>query len=211
MQYDSITLDTNIFRHNGFYLEGGMLGQFVQFREGFAQFVLSEIVVREVHKYLKIEAKEATDDLGKAIKKSSKSGLLLEESIRQLTAIHEGALPPKDASEGRLKAFLESTGAEIVPADQTEIKELIQRYFTPAAPFEASGKKRTNSPMPSLSSRWRIGRKRTTRKSWLSLTTADGRISPRILSGLTSRRTWPLLLKNYSSIRRRQSFLWVQC
>lgn len=27
MQYDAITIDTNIFRHNGWHLEGGMLGQ----------------------------------------------------------------------------------------------------------------------------------------------------------------------------------------
>lgn len=146
MQYDAITLDTNIFRHNGFYLEGGMLGQFSQFREGSAQFVLSEIVVLEVRKYLKIEAIEATDNLGRAIKKSSKNGLLSAKSTEQLNAIHEGALSPEDAVEERFKAFSENTGAEIVPADQTEIKELIKRYFTSSAPFEASGKKKNEFP-----------------------------------------------------------------
>ena len=39
MEYDAITLDANIFIHNGLYLEGGMLQQLHQFKEGTVQFV----------------------------------------------------------------------------------------------------------------------------------------------------------------------------
>ena len=52
MQYDVITLDTNIFSRNGYYLEGGMLGQLSQFKEGSAKLVVSEIVLRELHSHL---------------------------------------------------------------------------------------------------------------------------------------------------------------
>jgi hypothetical protein len=57
MEYDAITIDTNIFTQNGYFLEGGILGQMSQFKEGAATFVLSEIVIREIHRHLKTQAK----------------------------------------------------------------------------------------------------------------------------------------------------------
>lgn len=46
MDYDAVTIDSNIFIEYGMNLEGGVLAQLFQFREGSAQFVLSEIVIR---------------------------------------------------------------------------------------------------------------------------------------------------------------------
>jgi hypothetical protein len=146
MQYDAITLDSNIFFHNGFFLEGGMLGQLVQFREGSAQFVLSEIVIREVFKYLEIEGAQAAGDLEKAIKKCSKNGVLSTEAIAQLNSVRDGALGADDASRKRLQTFQDNTGCTIVAADQADIKELITRYFAPLPPFEPSGKKKNEFP-----------------------------------------------------------------
>ena len=146
MQYDAITLDSNIFHRNGFYLEGGMLGQLVQFKQGSAQFVLSEIVIREVAKYLKIEGAEAKSNLEQAIKKCSKNGVLPTEAIAQLGSIHNAALDAGDAAKKRLETFLNNAGCTIVAADQADIKELIKRYFAPSAPFEHSGKKKNEFP-----------------------------------------------------------------
>jgi PIN domain-containing protein len=146
MQYDAVTLDSNIFFRNGFYLEGGMLGQLVQFKEGSAQFALSEIVIREVYKYLKIEGAEANGDLEKAIKKCSKNGVLSTDAIAQLKSIHDAALGAGDAAKKRLETFLNNAGCIIVTADKADIKELIKRYFAPSAPFEQSGKKKNEFP-----------------------------------------------------------------
>jgi hypothetical protein len=146
MQYDAITLDSNIFHHNGFYLEGGMLGQLSQFREGSAQFVLSEIVVREVHKYLKIEAKQAKDALSQALKASSKNATLPTNALEAVKAAHDAARTPEESAKTRLKAFETETGLEVVPAHDANMKELIKRYFTPLAPFEGSGKKKNEFP-----------------------------------------------------------------
>ncbi len=146
MKYDAITLDSNIFHHNGFYLEGGMLGQLSQFREGSAKFVLSEIVVREVHKYLKIEAKQAKDALGQALKATSKNAILPTDALSALKAAHDAALAPEESATTRLKAFNAATGLKVVPAHDADMKELIKRYFKPLAPFEGSGKKKNEFP-----------------------------------------------------------------
>jgi hypothetical protein len=146
MQYDAITLDSNVFHHNGFYLEGGMLGQLTQFREGSAQFILSEIVVREVFKYLKIEAKSARDALGQALKASGKNALLSGSALDAVKTAHDAALTPEESSKNRLKAFENSTGLRLIPAHDADMKELIKRYFKPLPPFEGSGKKKNEFP-----------------------------------------------------------------
>ncbi len=146
MQYDALTLDANIFHRNGFDLEAGMLGQLSQFKEGSTQFVLSEIVIREVHKHLKFQAKEARDDLGRAIKKCVRNALLSPEATANLEAAHAAALSDGVSARKRLEAFLANTGATIVHADQTDIKELLRLYFAPSPPFEASGKKKHEFP-----------------------------------------------------------------
>jgi PIN domain len=146
MQYDALTLDANIFHRSGFYLEGGLLGQLSQFKEGSTQFILSEIVLREVDKYLKIEAKEARIELEKAIKKSSRNVLFSSEVLASLESTHSGIPSAEASAKARLDAFVVNTGAQIVPADQTDIKELLQLYFAPSPPFEASGKKKHEFP-----------------------------------------------------------------
>ena len=146
MQYDAVTIDTNIFRHNGWRLEDGMIGQLVQFKDSSAQFILSEIVVKEVHKYLEIEANEAKVALVNAIKKCTRNGLLSPGTFAQLNDISNSTSSPEDVAKQRFQAFTDVTGMIIVPAELTEIKELIKRYFRPAAPFEASGKKKNEFP-----------------------------------------------------------------
>jgi hypothetical protein len=48
MKYDAITLETNIFDRNSPEFRGGMLTPMEQFKDGIQQFVLSEIVLREI-------------------------------------------------------------------------------------------------------------------------------------------------------------------
>jgi hypothetical protein len=146
MKYDAITLDSNVFHTNGFYLEGGLLGQLSQFREGSATFVLSEIVVREVFKYLKIEAKQARDGLAQTVKAATKNAILPEAELKTLRSAQETMLSPSDSARNRLKAFESTTGLQIVLAHDADMKELIRRYFTPLPPFEDSGKKKHEFP-----------------------------------------------------------------
>lgn len=146
MQYDAITLDTNLFAHNGYDLEGGMLRQLEQFREGSAMLVLSEIVVREVHKYLKLEAKGARDKLGQVIKEARETGLLAGADLEALDRSFRAALPPEEAARNRLNRFAEATNLAVVAGHDVDGKELIRRYFAPAPPFEGSGKKKNEFP-----------------------------------------------------------------
>lgn len=47
MKYDVLTIDTQVIHANGFDLEGGLLAQIAQFRDGSTRFVLSRVTLRE--------------------------------------------------------------------------------------------------------------------------------------------------------------------
>ena len=124
MPYDVITIDTNIFDRNGLRLEKGMLAQFGQFRESAIRFVLSEIVYNEVEKHLANRAKEVKSSLERAIKQSTENNFFSPEVENQIEIIYDSSPEPEDVAKDRLSAFVEATGAEIIPAQLTEIDDL---------------------------------------------------------------------------------------
>jgi hypothetical protein len=146
MEYDAITIDSNIFDENALNLEGGMLQQLNQFGEGSAEFILSEIVVREVHRHLTIQAKKAKDASLAAIKKTGQTALLDAKAIAELNAIYAKALDPSNAALERLIRFMASSGCERVDVAKADMARLLFMYFESTAPFEGSGNKKNEFP-----------------------------------------------------------------
>lgn len=146
MKYDAITLDTNTIERKGFSFETGLLGQLSQFKEGNAQFILSEIVVREVIKHMTRSANEQRDQLKTALQKSAKLGLIAQDQSENAEALKDGLVEPKVAVRQRLANFIEATGATIVPAEHADMKQLVEHYFGTLAPFEDTGKKKSEFP-----------------------------------------------------------------
>jgi hypothetical protein len=146
VEYDAVTVDTNIFDQKKLNLDGGMLAQFKQFKEGSAKFILSEIVFREVHRHLTEQAETAKQELRSAIRRSGLTGLVDDTSLNALREINNKALEPRDAAANSLKRWVEATGCEIVRAENANMKRLIGMYFTPGAPFERGEKKKYEFP-----------------------------------------------------------------
>lgn len=146
MRYDAITIDTNIFRQNGGHLEGGMLAQLVQFKEGSVQLVISEIVIRELARFLKDEIKNARESIRRASKDALKHGVLPVELVEEMRSVIDIASAPEEAAKKRIQSFAGATAMTIVQANQADMKELVRRYFEPSAPFEASGNKKSEFP-----------------------------------------------------------------
>jgi hypothetical protein len=146
MEYDAITIDSNIFDENALNLEGGMLQQLNQFGEGSAEFILSEIVVREVHRHLTIQAQKAKDASLAAIKKTGQTALLDVKSIAELNAIYANALDPSKAALERLIRFMAYSGCERIDVAKADMARLLSMYFESTAPFEGSGNKKNEFP-----------------------------------------------------------------
>ena len=81
--YDAITVDTNIFDEQQLNLEGGLLKQLYQFKDGSPKFVLSEIVVREVGRHLQDRAQKTNTALSSAIARSGGDGLFSPEEVEK--------------------------------------------------------------------------------------------------------------------------------
>ena len=146
MEYQLITIDTNVFDGNRLNLEGGMLGQLSQFRTGAPKLILSEIVAQEVQKHLMDKAREATGNLESAIEKATKQKVISKEIEKQLTDIVASFPSYEEIVENRLKAFVESTGAKVVPADSVNTQDLMKSYFSAHPPFEMTGDKKNEFP-----------------------------------------------------------------
>src|SRR4051812_45670236 len=116
MDYDALTVDTNIFDENALNLEGGMLQQLYQFGQGSAQFIMSEIVHREVHRHLTDQAQKAIESLASAIKRTAQTSVFGAGAVKKLDAMHSAAVAPETAAQNRLVRFMANTGYEIIPA-----------------------------------------------------------------------------------------------
>lgn len=143
MPYDAFTVDTNTIIHGGMDFEAGLLGQLEQFRGGPVKFVISEIVVRETLKHLQAHMKKTRDAALSSLGKVAAAGLINEEAA---TAAKAALADSREVARGAVAAFIERSGAEVVPANLASMDGLLKAYFEPTAPFEASGDKKSEFP-----------------------------------------------------------------
>lgn len=143
MPYDAFTIDTNAIIHGGMNFEAGLLAQLDQFKDGPIQFVVSEIVVRETLKHLSANTKKARDSARSALDCASQLGLLAPDTAK---AAIDALADSRTIARSKVASFLESTGAETVPANLCAIDALLKSYFDPAPPFEATGDKKNEFP-----------------------------------------------------------------
>lgn len=143
MPYDAFTIDTNTIIHGGMDFNAGLLGQLEQFKDGPVKFVVSEIVVRETLKHLQAHTRKTRDAALSSLNKAAGAGLISEEAA---TAAKGALADSREIARGAVEAFLEGTGAEVVPANLADVDGLLKAYFEPTAPFEASGEKKSEFP-----------------------------------------------------------------
>lgn len=141
MSYDAITFDTQTVYKNQRTLDRGYVGQLTQFKDGPVQVVLTEIVLRELNKMLVEKAQAPLEALSKAIRDGGDNGQLSDGQKASLQDTLKALASSGDHAKAQLKAFVEATGAEIIPADKAGVKEVISAYFGKKPPFSSKGKK----------------------------------------------------------------------
>jgi len=139
MQYDVITIDTQVIFKTGFKLESGLLAQLRQFRTGPTRFVLSNVVRREIVKNLTTKTEEANQTLQSSLSKA------LEFQL-QVAAPDLSAIDARAVAKGRVDAFVKETGAAIIDYDALKLTEVMDLYFKAGPPFASSGKKKAEFP-----------------------------------------------------------------
>ncbi len=141
MAYDALTIDTQTVYANGARLDSGLIAQLDQYKDGLVQVVLSEIVCREINSMLLGRANETVNSLLKGMKKGSTNHQLSDEQRLTLESLLSAISTPEDHAKNQLKAFVASTGALIVSAEDAPMKSVLDAYFSKAPPFSGKGKK----------------------------------------------------------------------
>jgi hypothetical protein len=75
MEYDAITIDTQVVETNSFDFDGGLLAQLKQFAGGTTQVALSNVVAAEILKHLREKILSAKDAFESAHKRAVLFGL----------------------------------------------------------------------------------------------------------------------------------------
>ena len=146
LEYDVLTIDTNIFVANACAIEKGYFKQLAQFKESPATFVLSDIVKRELTKHIAEKIKSARGEIKSAIKVASNELLIDDDGCSQAATLLFGTGEDLAVAEARVKSFVEKTGCAIISVKHADVQELVDLYFDAVAPFEATGKKKNEFP-----------------------------------------------------------------
>ena len=142
IRYDAITIDTQTVLSKGFHFERGLLAQLRQFKGGAIKVIISEVILKEVSRRL-LEKTQAVKDASDLAERAAVEFGLLQASSH---AMGDGDRSPILVAQTRIEGFLSSVDAEIISADLVSMSALLQRYFIPAPPFSATGKKKNEFP-----------------------------------------------------------------
>ena len=143
MKFNVITLDTNIFHRENYNLENGILVTLEQFsRISNIDFVLSEIVLREIKAHMKENTQKFTSEYIKSLKEG-----LFYQIDDTITKDKIKEIKDKDIVEiikNRFVRYAEKTKLNIIPADNVDLQAIIKDYFNENPPF--SEKKKEEFP-----------------------------------------------------------------
>lgn len=140
--YDAVTFDTQVVAHQGYHLEGGLLAQLKQFRDGPIHVMMTEIVLRELYRHLTERTKDVRDRFASEHRKAVEHGL----PVAGTDPFDGKDVDINAVVRERLTKFVQEIGAGLVRADEVPMKTLTDLYFTTGAPFAGSGKKKNEFP-----------------------------------------------------------------
>lgn len=142
-----LSIDTSIFDQYQNGLEHGLLQRLAQFEASDVDLVLSDVVLREVHRHMLDAVVSGDKELKNAVKKSG-AARNLDTAARQ--AIVDGVTlgeTPEQCVDRRLADFHARTGHKVaITADLVSAGDLFTAYFDVRPPFEHKDTKKFEFP-----------------------------------------------------------------
>jgi hypothetical protein len=142
-----LSIDTSIFDQYQNGLEHGLLQRLAQFEASDVNLVLSDVVLREVHRHMLDAVISGDKELENAVKKSG-AARNLDTAARQ--TIVDGVTlgeTPEQCVDRRLADFHARTGHKVaITADLVSAGDLFTAYFDVRPPFEHKDTKKFEFP-----------------------------------------------------------------
>lgn len=143
----AITLDTTVFDRNALKLDTGLLKALEQFKDTSVNFLLSQVVTKEVSGHLKSKLAEVHKDLSVYFDHARKYFNISDEKICCINADLFGGVGADDEARKRVSEFYRKTGCQIVrPDDRPILGQITQRYFDCKPPFSNKKDKKHEFP-----------------------------------------------------------------
>ena len=142
-----ISVDTTVFSKSANNLERGLLTHLAQFRYSEVDFILSDIVVRELTSHIKEDIDKSDNSFKSSINSLRKNRNIDESLIQSTIDTLLGSETSADMACERVKKFLQTTGAIVIKAnDFVSMDGLVNDYFDTNPPFENIKKKKYEFP-----------------------------------------------------------------
>ena len=152
----TLSLDTSIFDQHHLRLESGLLARLKQFAGSDNGVCFSDIVLREVEMHLAKEAEVSQKELKAALRTVEHTWQLANVTSISSALFPEGTTPREVAAK-RLRTYLESISAKVIPHDPQVLTEVLNRYFEERPPFSNQKKAEFPDAIALLSlERWAI-------------------------------------------------------
>lgn len=147
IEYEALLIDTSIFDGNGLRLEKGLLGKLNQFKRSPVIFLMPDVICGEVKAHLEHKIKASRSSLEKSINDAGDHLFFDGSTLNDAKALLLESKEIEGLAETRLNNFIESTGATVLKCgDYLVFSSLLEKYFSNAAPFNESGKKKNEFP-----------------------------------------------------------------
>ena len=145
--YSALTIDTSIFEKNGLKLKKGLLAELHQFKDNPINFILSDIVYREMKSHLNKKEKDAKNKIDSALNDAFDYLNYCVDDIEKIKSLIKMDNKIVDISDLILDDFIIKCGIEIIKdEDYCDTKSLMDMYFQNQAPFKEFGSKKNEFP-----------------------------------------------------------------
>jgi hypothetical protein len=146
-EYEALLIDTSIFVGNGLRLEKGLLGKLNQFKRSPVVFLLPDVTFGEIKTHLEQKIRASRNALEKSINEAGDHLFFDGGTLDKAKALLLESKEIEGLAETRLNNFIESTGALVLECgDHLSVSDLLRKYFSNAAPFSETGKKKNEFP-----------------------------------------------------------------
>ena len=143
LEYEAILVDTSIFNGNGLRLESGLLGKLKQFSKSPVDFLMPDVICKEIESHLDKKIRVSRSALEKSINDAS-DHLFFDGSALNVAKIFiVESQEVEGLAQSRLQQFLNKTEALLINCDDyVSVKDLLSQYFQNKPPFSETGKKK---------------------------------------------------------------------
>jgi DNA-directed RNA polymerase delta subunit len=143
----AITIDTTVFDDNGMRFDKGLFSQLKQFNRHPANFIISEVVLKEIRRHFTKSVNSKKERFGRDMSEAAEFVGYDQKYVHEVKEKFS-ELPSSEAiCEKYVGSFLDESSAKVVEVDDhINLNDVLKCYFEGAPPFHPENPKKSEFP-----------------------------------------------------------------